>query len=604
MKAWLGVALVGLVACDADEPERTPLVGVAGSATQSRTAPAVPIYGGTMAGNDDFMVVADPSRSVVAVWSGAGRMLGVAAIPDAQPFRVALQDSGFLVTLRATGEVAAFDFDANLLARTYVCAEPRGVDIAEGTAVVACASGELVQLDASTLEVERTQWLATDLRDVLFDGDTMWLSRFRAVEVLELDRDTWEVRHRTIPAMLAPEDALDQPHVAWRMRLNPEGGVMVLHQSASEKAIDLEVEAEEGELDAPKTSPYGGIVIAPEECVPEVDDDEEDDIPSEPGDGPIVTTRLTGVIPGGDESTSEPLPHVVLATDFVFSHGEVVIAGGRRGRDVTGVMQVSEVDGALCTKFIAFSSTGFVGSVAIGGAGLVGFARGAGDLIGTDLAKNWDPILGVQELHTETVELFHRNPHGGIACASCHPEGTQDGHTWSFVQLGDRRTQDLTGGVSARAPFHWDGDFEGADDLMLEVFSNRMLAPRTTQRETDDLFAWLDGIPSIQTTPTADASQIDLGAELFFSAETGCAACHFGPQASDFGMHAVTRDGPTKTPSLLGVASRAPFMHDGCAPTLEARFTDPACGGGDAHGTTSHLSAGEIDALVAYLTTL
>jgi len=44
-------------------------------------------------------------------------------------------------------------------------------------------------------------------------------------------------------------------------------------------------------------------------------------------------------------------------------------------------------------------------------------------------------------------------------------------------------------------------------------------------------------------------------------------------------------------------------MHDGCAKTIAQRF-DKDCGGGDAHGVTSHLSAAEIGDLVAYLSSL
>jgi hypothetical protein len=44
-------------------------------------------------------------------------------------------------------------------------------------------------------------------------------------------------------------------------------------------------------------------------------------------------------------------------------------------------------------------------------------------------------------------------------------------------------------------------------------------------------------------------------------------------------------------------------MHDGCASSLRQRF-DAVCGGGDAHGHTSQLSASELDDLGAYLETL
>jgi hypothetical protein len=42
----------------------------------------------------------------------------------------------------------------------------------------------------------------------------------------------------------------------------------------------------------------------------------------------------------------------------------------------------------------------------------------------------------------------------------------------------------------------------------------------------------------------------------------------------------------------------------GCARTLRERFSEPACGGGDLHGKTWHLSAAQLDDLVAFLETL
>jgi hypothetical protein len=50
---------------------------------------------------------------------------------------------------------------------------------------------------------------------------------------------------------------------------------------------------------------------------------------------------------------------------------------------------------------------------------------------------------------------------------------------------------------------------------------------------------------------------------------------------------------------------RAPYMHHGCAATLEDRFSPILdCGGGDLHGKTSHLTAEQINDLVAYISTL
>ena len=81
--------------------------------------------------------------------------------------------------------------------------------------------------------------------------------------------------------------------------------------------------------------------------------------------------------------------------------------------------------------------------------------------------------------------------------------------------------------------------------------------------------------------------------------------CHDGERFTNNRSYDVgTRsDRALQVPSLVGIGYRAPFMHDGCAPTLTARF-DPSCGGGEAHGSTASLGEEQIDDLVAYLESL
>ena len=54
-------------------------------------------------------------------------------------------------------------------------------------------------------------------------------------------------------------------------------------------------------------------------------------------------------------------------------------------------------------------------------------------------------------------------------------------------------------------------------------------------------------------------------------------------------------------PHLTGIGSKAPYLHDGSINTLRERVTNNP---GDRHGTTSRLTAAEVDDLVAYLETL
>src|SRR5690606_37837415 len=94
------------------------------------------------------------------------------------------------------------------------------------------------------------------------------------------------------------------------------------------------------------------------------------------------------------------------------------------------------------------------------------------------------------------------------------------------------------------------------------------------------------------------------GEALFKSNETQCASCHSGPAFTDnLSYNVATPKEKLQVPSLVGLTLHPPFMHNGCAKTLRDRFT-PACGGGDAHGITSHLNESQVDDLVAYLATL
>src|SRR3569623_1503185 len=93
--------------------------------------------------------------------------------------------------------------------------------------------------------------------------------------------------------------------------------------------------------------------------------------------------------------------------------------------------------------------------------------------------------------------LFHANSGGGLACASCHPEGHDDGRVWSFECEGPRRTQDPSGGLLQTAPFHWNGDLPSFPALIQEVFQRRMSGPMLSAEQVTALQAWVDHLPGL-----------------------------------------------------------------------------------------------------------
>jgi cytochrome c peroxidase len=114
---------------------------------------------------------------------------------------------------------------------------------------------------------------------------------------------------------------------------------------------------------------------------------------------------------------------------------------------------------------------------------------------------------------------------------------------------------------------------------------------------------------------------------VLFNGKAACANCHEGPSFSDFSFHDIGiapeadvgrgRLFPTSTklqhafkvPTLRDVARRAPFMHDGSMPTLEA-VVEAYDTGGVARASRSELihplglSAAEKRDLLAFLNTL
>jgi mono/diheme cytochrome c family protein len=117
------------------------------------------------------------------------------------------------------------------------------------------------------------------------------------------------------------------------------------------------------------------------------------------------------------------------------------------------------------------------------------------------------------------------------------------------------------------------------------------------------LAGWLDTIPAYKPEAPADPAAVDRGRALFNDPTVGCASCHSGPAMTTRAIVDVGTGAPFKVPSLLGVSYRAPFMHDGCAPTLADRFGP--CGGIEGkHGNVSALGDAERADLVQYLGTL
>ena len=200
--------------------------------------------------------------------------------------------------------------------------------------------------------------------------------------------------------------------------------------------------------------------------------------------------------------------------------------------------------------------------------------------------------------------LFHANAGGNLACASCHAEGNDDGRTWNFACEGTRRTQSMQTGLRGTEPFHWSGDERDFTAIMTDVFMGRMSGPFLPADQADSLLTWMDHQPRPLRTAPADPAAVTRGQAVFQSPTAACATCHAGTGFTNAQTLDVGTGGMFQVPSLVGIGTRGPFMHNGCAQTLADRLTDASCGGGDKHGGTSLLSADQMSDLLAYLNSI
>jgi DNA-binding beta-propeller fold protein YncE len=206
--------------------------------------------------------------------------------------------------------------------------------------------------------------------------------------------------------------------------------------------------------------------------------------------------------------------------------------------------------------------------------------------------------------------LFHsvgdgRIARDGRACASCHPEGRDDSLVWATPD-GPRRTIMLAGRVQGTAPYAWNGSEESLRVHLSTTFDRLNGAGGLKSVELEALTAYVESLAPPATPSVPRDAQVQRGADLFASADVGCASCHSGSLATDNQRHDVKsktdadKTGEFNTPSLHLVGGTGPYFHDGRYKTLHDLLTATR----DDMGHTSQLSPRDLEAIEAYVRTL
>ncbi len=246
-----------------------------------------------------------------------------------------------------------------------------------------------------------------------------------------------------------------------------------------------------------------------------------------------------------------------------------------------------------------------------------------------------------------------------FACASCHPDGRHDGMVWQ-IGAGPRQTPILAGRLFGTGPFNWLGTEDKLHENVKQTV-RRLGGTGCTDQQLDDMTEYLSRyLPGLDNPNRGhDVAELAMGRELFHDAEVGCSSCHdsttrftdganhevgtttkleadlwarFGkpknakpktrgkrpggprarvPPPAPGGrfnpMGGITEPIPEapvayNTPGLQHLWASAPYYHHGGSKSLEHLLT--AGNAGDRMGKTSHLTAVQLKALVAYLKTL
>jgi DNA-binding beta-propeller fold protein YncE/cytochrome c553 len=600
---------------------------------QLRTAAVPPpaISGGSLAVSEDGtqVVAADPDRDQVYVIDV--KTLGVRklALPrGSEPGRVAFDHSGGAhVALRGAGKLLRVNLaSADISTQTELCTQPRGLafDAKNNTIVATCMDGQIVSFDAAShREVER-QTLPQDLRDVIVTpSGARSVIRYRSAELLAVQgatvKSTTRPRQALTPgnpfsSMGAPDRSSDAPPVpmatpatpaslaglqtfspalAWRGLPSQRGGVWMLHQ----QSLDGEVAVAQGGYGA-------GCQTITTGAVTEFDADGT----------PMRTMAVSLMGLSVDVAVSPDEKWVAVASPGGYARSmpsvQVYATNGLQGAQPPGgcpTPPMATAGGENQTVAVAFDSEGVLYALSREPAELQIYdmepvTPALGLPAVTVLTRRATIGLDATSMRDTGHDLFHADVGQGLACASCHGEALDDGHVWNFQKIGPRRTQNMRGGFLATAPFHWDGDMVSMGHLVDDVMTGRMGGFPVEASFATALGKWIDVQPALKL-PGRDMAAVERGKTLFGSGETKCATCHNGANLTNNESHDVGTGGTFQVPGLLGLALRGPYMHNGCAKTLEDRF-EAKCGGGDDHGTTSKLSATQRADLIAYLNTL
>jgi hypothetical protein len=632
--AMIGLALTGVVALACSQDPLPPPEDPIASAAPASASAVVPMEASrcgprqakrwsaassgasgavarATAGDRALVVVADADESAVHVLD-AGTLEPLSVTPiDGRPNHVAVLASGLVaVTLKEAGALVLLEpsndptASLEILCRVEVAAEPWGIAETDGKLLVTSGYGaalSVIRLDDGT--VERELALPREPRSVLIDPETHAAFVSHAVgglvSVVDLgdlgkapDRIDVRAGKRMKNAFEEDERSREasQGYALASIRLGGHTRLLAPHASVDPGSVAEPISG----------GGYGGApdhrAVAP--IVAVID--------------PAARRSLTRSVLGANASRERK--------DCLLPRGAAV-RGERLYVACMDVDAVLELDATLSDP----SQAELARRPVPGGPTALAVDDAGSLFVWSEFAHAITRIDEKGEAHAMSLwrragvtrdpaiargrVLFHDSHDARIgpsrACASCHPEGRDDGLVWTSPD-GPRQTPTLAGRLDGTAPYGWFGEHATVKTHVASTIARlggTGLEAPADQADLDALVAFVASLPAPPTRTPREDDRVARG-KLVFGAY-GCEHCHRAG-GSDGQRHDVgsggkgERSAELDTPTLRGIARTAPYFHDGRYATLDAllRSKDTKMLDGSA------FEGSDREALAAYLETL
>jgi DNA-binding beta-propeller fold protein YncE len=607
-RAAVGLALGALVACDGSS-HTTP----AGS-----TSPGPPgVVGASIAviAGGSRVAVVNPDQGSVSFLDPASlALLGTTAVggePHALLEAKVMGTTRLLVATYRGGEVVSVDeTSGDVVARVKVCAGPYGLAASPDATWVAVScewDGTVQHLDLATF---RAQPIASGLhrpRALAVLGDDVYVADYVGGLVHDVEPDGTDLLTSLVPTEASYRPALTAMTANLTSAIAPAFGALFVSHVLENNTGSSSLE--------PIADDYGTVTSTNPKINPSVT--------TLGGSTPVLYAEFDG----GSRVYSGP---VALAS---FGSRYLLVAHISTANVAVLDTQATTPDAhAVGTFQVGFGPSG----VAVDAAHSIAFVDNALDqsVSRIDLDQTFAqgaPVFAADATLVRTLpspyspdalagrRLFfdatnpHVTPSGVVACASCHPGGSDDGLVWfehtADIPLKRRRTPHLANAKTPTAPFHWNGQFTSMSALVTNTMTN-IMAGDGLLVDVGTIQPFLDEIVQAPVLPVTNSASVARGSTLFHSSAVGCSGCHEGSYLTDDKLHAVLNPmslqsddvfPEANTPGLHGIFLAAPYFHDGRAATLTDVLTQPYAAG---MGHTKGLSDGQLGDLIAYVVSL